>query len=454
MPNGRPLPPQDLEAERAVLGGFMLSRPSIDEIQPILSPDQFYAHPHRLLCEAIYSLNDKNKEIDTIAICKELERREWLAEIGGLEYVVQCMESVPHAGHSAYYAGLVKDAWKRRVVIDSCTDTMHAAYGKTVDTDELVAKHDTATQRLLETAVSCSDIKPIGTILVEALVNDAERLDRHAIPTGFEQLDDICGGLVPSNLVVLAGRASMGKTAFLLSVLNNVSTAMHPVLVFSLEMSSLELGERMLAMNSGVPMYRLRTGNMDDIDHQRIGESQENLHVLPLYVDDRMDGTVAQIGAVARRMKRSHQIEVIAVDYLQLVSPESAQTREQEVAGITRRLKVLAKNIQLPIILLAQLSRAVEQRENKRPRLSDLRESGAIEQDADQVWFVHRPEYFDPNDHPGEAEIIVAKNRNGPISSPNRQVWLQFQAESMRFVQPASPVGPVQGVLYGRNDDW
>lgn len=451
-PGAGKLQPQDLDAERAVLGGFLLSSGSIDELQPVLGPEQFYALPHSRLCEVIYALRDKNKPVDAVTVAHELEAREWLEDVGGVAYLATLMESVPNAGNAKYYSGLVIDTWKRRVIIDQCTDTLRDAYGMSVETDELVAKHDTATQRLLETTISCSGVQPLGRILLEALIGNEES-PRETIPTGFSALDDITGGIAGGNLIVLAGRASMGKTALLLSVILNLSSDGNPCLVFTLEMSALEFAERILSIESKVPAYKLRKNDLDESDHSKIAEASNSLNMLPIHVEERTDIAVAQIGAIARRMKRSHQIKAIAVDYLQLITPEKAQTREQEVAGITRRLKVLAKTIDLPIILLAQLSREVEKRENKRPRLSDLRESGAIEQDADQVWFVHRPEYFDPEDRPGEAEVIVAKNRNGPISTPSRQAWLEFHASTMAFVEPSGPIGPVQGML-GTDGDW
>lgn len=438
------LPPQDLEAERAVLGGCMLSPDSIDELQPMLAPEHFYAAPHRQLCEVIYSLRDRNKTVDPIALGRELEARNWLADVGGAPYLITCMESVPHAQHAKYYAGLVKDAWRRRIIIEQCAETLRGAYDAGQKTDEIVARHDTATQKLLETTVSSADVMSIGRImetLLDRRVEEEEREARPALKTEYYALDELSGGMRGGNVIIVAARSSMGKTAFALDIVRNLTLGGHPVLMFSLEMGSLDIAERLLSAQSGVAGHRIRKQELTDADHREIAEADNVLHGLPLHVDDRGELNCAMIGAVARRMKRSHDIELVVVDYLQLVTPDREHhNREREVSEISKRMKRLARNIDLPVLLLSQLSREVEKRERKRPRLSDLRESGAIEQDADQVWFIHRPDYYDPEDHPGQAEIIVSKNRNGPTSSPNQQVWLHWQADTMHFAEPAEPV--------------
>lgn len=456
---GGALPPQNLEAESAVLGGFLVDPDSVDAIQPILAPDHFYAEHHRLTCQAIYSMRERGIPVDAVALGRELEARGHFSDFGGVPYIQGLMEAVPHASHSVYYAGLVKDAWKRRTIIDQCAKTLREAYSGSLDTADVVARHDSATQRLLETTLSSAEVKPVTEILYDLFDRRAEEEQdgpRHVVvETGFRVLDQITLGMRGTHVIVLAARASMGKTALAMDIIRRCTKRGDPAIFFSLEMGGLELVERMLAAESGVSGYKIRKNELDEIDQQKLMEAAERLHTLPLMIDDRSEVTCAQIGAVIRRMKRSHGIKLAVVDYLQLIESESgAQTREQEVSQISRRMKKLAKALEIPIVLIAQLSREVEKRQNNRPRLSDLRESGAIEQDADQVWFVHRPEYYDPEDRPGEAEIIVAKNRSGPVTTPNQQIWLHWVASTMSFREPESTdPGLIQQVL-NTNDDW
>lgn len=426
------LPPQNLDAERSMLGGMMLSPMAIDEAQAVIEPEHLYADQNRRVCEAIFWLRDHNRDVDAITVGRELEKRKELADIGGTAYLIQLMESVPHAAHTKHYAEIVRECWVKRTIIDSCTTMLRKAYDPSVSGEDALTQHDNETQRLLETGVHAAEIGTLASALMDALTEDKEERERSIVPTGYAELDDRTGGLRGGNLIVVAARASMGKTALANNLILSMIRAQRPVLFFSLEQGAKEIGERMLSIDSEVSAHKLRKSELTPEDHAVIAESQNRMAALPLFIDDRGERTVAQIGATIRLFRRRHKIEAVVIDYLQLIKPEDSNAvREQQVARSSRALKHLARNLNVPIVVLAQLNRDIEKRDNKRPRLSDMRESGAVEQDADQVWAIHRPEYYDAADSPGVAEIHVLKNRNGPIGVV-RMYWI---AENMRFVE-------------------
>lgn len=427
------LPPQDLESERCLLGSMLLAGPAIDEAQTIVQHEHFYADANRRICEAIYAMRDKNRDIDPVTLGKELERRKELTEVGGVAYLVQLIESVPHAAHAATYARAVRETWIRRRIIDTCVESLKFAYDLSADTEDVLVQHDNATQCLLETGVRAAEVQTLGQALMAAVERDEEEQARVNINTGYADLDEITGGLRGGNLIIVAARASMGKTAFCNNLALRLVQAGRPTLFFSLEQSAAEIGERMVSIEGGVSAHKLRKGELNEIEHAKCAESQNRMHGLPLFIDDTGERTVSQLSSVVRLFRRRHQISVVIVDYLQLIRPDDeGVNREQQVARSSRALKHLARNLNVPVIVLAQLNREVEKRENKRPKLSDLRESGSVEQDADQVWAIHRPDYYDPEDSPGEAEIHVLKNRNGPTGKAR----LYWQKEFMRFVEP------------------
>lgn len=427
------LPPQDLESERCLLGSMLLSGPAIDECQTIVQPEHFYADCNRRICDAVYAMRDKNRDIDPITVGKELERRKELAEVGGVPYLVQLIESVPHAGHAGTYSRQVREAWVRRRIIETCSESLKCAYDLSADTQDVLVQHDNATQCLLETGVRATEVLTLAQALMAAVEMDEQDRQRINIKTGYAELDEITGGLRGGNLIVIAARASMGKTAFCNNLALRLVQAGRPTLFFSLEQSAAEIGERMVSIEGGVSAHKLRKGELDEVEQQQCAESQNRMHGLPLFIDDEGERKVSQIGSVVRLFRRRHQIEVVIVDYLQLIRPDDEDVnREQQVARSSRALKHLARHLNVPVIVLAQLNREVEKRENKRPKLSDLRESGSVEQDADQVWAIHRPDYYDPEDSPGEAEIHVLKNRNGPTGK-TRLFW---QKEFMQFIEP------------------
>ena len=429
------VPPQDLEAEKSVLGSVLLVNETIDDVIGIIRPDQFYNDAHRMIFSAIVDMHEDGiRGIDTVTLANALTKQGQLEEVGGPGYLIEVLESVPHAAHAEYYAKIVRDKWLQRSLIYTCTDILKETYSGTADTENVLAR---AEQRVFQIAEQQEDLDKteIKAILMDAWDRICERTDQEGtisgVTTGFSGLDELTSGFQPAELLILAARPSMGKTAFVCNVgLSMARSAKCGVLMFSLEQSKLELAERFLCIHAKANGHKVRQGDLDEIERHALLEASNELGQFPIYIDDIAGRTMSQIGAVTRRMKRQYDIGCVIIDYLQLIEAEDKMMpREQQIASITRRLKFLSKELLIPVIALAQLNRGVEQREDKRPRLADLRESGAIEQDADVVMFLHRPEAYDPEDRPGEADLIVAKNRSGPIGIA-RLTWMK---ESLKF---------------------
>ena len=449
------LPPQNLEAERGVLGSVLLMNEVLDEVVEVLAADHFYTDGHRKIFSAIRRLYDNGTQaIDPLTLAEELDRHSQLDDIGGASYLEQVLESVPHAAHARYYAGIVREKWVQRQLIFACNEILSECYDGSNDPDDVLSAAEQRIFRILDDQGEPRKIE-IKDILLDAFDRINERMENDevisGIPTGFPDLDQRLNGLQPSELVVLAARPSMGKTALVCNLAEGVAMeAGLGVLLFSLEQSNLELAERLLCIRSQVNSHRLRSGTLDDDERKLLVHASAELSESPLFLDDQPGRTIAQITAVARRLQRRNGVRVVIIDYLQLIEPEDKSSpREQQIALITRRLKALAKELSVPVIALAQLNRGVEHREDKRPRLSDLRESGAIEQDADVVMFLHRPEHYNPEDRPGEADVIIAKNRNGPTDS----VTLTWIKESMRFTNFSSLDEPDGGYFADSADD-
>lgn len=441
------LPPQNLDAERGVLGSIMLLNDVIDEVADILQASHFYHDAHRKIFAALYHLHDSGvRAIDAVTLAEELVKRDELESVGGIPYLSEILESVPHAAHAKYYAEIVRDKWVQRSLIYACTDILKNCYSPATKTEELLSDAERQIFQILQNQDSEQKIA-MGDILIDAFDRINARLELDGaisgLSTGFTDLDGTTNGFQPTELIILAARPSMGKTAFVCNIAEGVARIEKKgVLIFSLEQSKLELAERFLCIHSQVNGHDLRAGDLDDEQRDRLMRGSSELSQMPLFLDDQPGRTMAQIGAIARRLKRSADLGMVIIDYLQLIEPEDKQQpREQQIAQITRRLKFLAKELQIPVIALAQLNRGVELREDKRPRLADLRESGAIEQDADIVTFLHRPDAYDPEDRPGEAEVIIAKNRSGPTGI----VKLTWRKEFMRFENFANLAEPNDG---------
>ncbi len=428
------LPPQDLEAERSVLGSLMVASETIDDVLPIVQSRHFYSEAHQKVFAVIHEMYEAGiRGIDAVTLGHELARRAYLEPIGGPAYLVQLLEAVPHAAHAVYYANIVRDRWLQRQLIEACTDSLREVYHSADDTDDVLSRAEQRVFAILEDQAGTNRMA-IADILQETFDRIFERMDQEGtisgLHTGFHGLDDKISGFQSSELLILAARPSMGKTALVCNFALAVAQQNSAVLLFSLEQSRLELAERLLCISGKIDGHRLRQGQLEEAEQFALMEARTELQALPIFIDDTAGRTMSQVAAVSRRLKRRHELKLVIIDYLQLVESEEKNVpREQQISTITRRLKFLSKDLAIPVIALAQLNRAVEQREDKRPRLADLRESGAIEQDADVVMFLHRPEAYDPSDRPGEADLIVAKNRSGPVGT----VPLTWLKEMLKF---------------------
>ncbi|MFY9416750.1 MAG: replicative DNA helicase [bacterium] len=430
------VPPFSLEAEQSVLGAMFLEREAVLVAAEILQPEDFYRDAHRYIFEAILELEEKGRPADLVTVTETLRQQGRLEDVGGLAYVTTLAQSVPTAANVEYYARIVEEKSILRRLIREATRIVQNSYEAT---DEAAAILDEAEQAILRISQyrNNSGFVPIKD-LISAAYDRIEYLYQNkggvtGIPTGFKDLDRLTAGLQPSDLIIVAARPAMGKTSFALNIALHVALeAKIPVAIFSLEMSREQLIMRMLSSEAGIDGQRLRTGFLDEEDWLLLTTAMARLSEAPIYIDDTPNITVMDIRAKARRLVQEQGQALILLDYLQLVnSRRSFESRQQEITEISRGLKALARELQVPVVALSQLSRAVEQRQDKRPVLSDLRESGAIEQDADVVAFIYRDEYYNPDTETkkGIAEIIIGKQRNGPTGV----VQLAFLKDSMRF---------------------
>ncbi len=438
------VPPQDLEAERCVLGSILLVNDAIDEVQSQITFNCFYTDAHRRIFKAIHEMYEAGtRGIDAVTLRDELTRRSELEVVGGPPYILQLLETVPHAAHAEYYAKIVRDKWLQRTLIEACTETLKEAYHGHSDIQDILSQAEQRIFSIVENGANI-DKMALGDIMDDAFARIFARIDAEGttsgLTSGFSGLDSITGGFQETELIVLAARPSMGKTALVCNFALAGAATDAGVLIFSLEMSGLELAERFLCMQAKVDGHKVRQGDLDEIEQHALLEAANVLKKYPLYIDDQAGRTMSQIASISRRLKRRFDIKIIIIDYLQLIeSDDKNMPREQQVSTITRRLKFLAKDLRVPVIALAQLNRGVETREDKRPRLADLRESGAIEQDADIVMFLHRPDAYDPDDRPNEADLILGKNRHGPIGTVEL-VWLK---KSLKFGDKSPIAEPV-----------
>ncbi|MCA8984473.1 MAG: replicative DNA helicase [Planctomycetaceae bacterium] len=439
-------PPSNHEAENSVLGCIMLVNDTLDQVLDVLRAEQFYDDQNRRIFSTIVDMYEAgDRGIDAVTLANQLEKKGELEEAGGVAKLLEIMETVPHAAHAEYYARIVREKWLQRQLIYVCNDILKDAYHSGDDVNDVLARAEQKMFQISEQQESLSKLD-MRSILMDTWDRINSRRDQtgtvSGLHTGFMGLNELTSGYQPSELIILAARPSMGKTAFVCnSTLAVAGIAKSGVLLFSLEQSKQELAERLLCIHSKVDGHKVRQGDLDDLENHALLEGSSELSQYPIYIDDQAGRTMTQIAAVSRRMKRQYDIGLVIIDYLQLIEAEDRnQPREQQISSITRRLKFLAKDLSIPVIALAQLNRGVEQREDKRPRLSDLRESGAIEQDADIVMFLHRPEAYDPEDRPGEAFVIVAKNRSGPIGDAHL-TWIKQQLRFVDYSPLQEPVG-------------
>jgi len=414
------VPPHSLEAEVSVLGAAMLSRAAASDAVEFLRVDDFYRNAHRVVFEAVQQLTAAGEPVDTVTVTEWLARHDRLDEVGGPSAVHELTVAVPTAANASYYARIVREKSLLRRLIDAGTAVVKLGYESTDDAEQVV---DRAESMIYDVAQSntTSEYARLGELLnasFEQLEKLAERgSDVTGLATGFDDFDRLTAGLQPQNLVIVAARPAMGKSSLALGITHFVTARLGiPSILFSLEMSKIEIVNRLLSSEARIDSSRIRTGRLDDADWRKLGDALGALAEAPLFIDDTPSITLMEIRAKCRRLKQKHGLGLVVIDYLQLMqSSRRVESRQQEVAEISRGLKMLAKELDVPVVALSQLSRQPESRTDKRPQLADLRESGSIEQDADMVAFIYRDEVYD-EDSPdrGIAELILAKHRNGP----------------------------------------
>ena len=438
------LPPQAQELEEAVLGALMLEKDAYTMIGDILKPDSFYNPVHNIIFDAIQGLAVQQKPVDVLTVVEELKRKGELESAGGPLYIAELSEKVVSAAHIEYHARIIAQKYLARELITFSSEVTQKAFDETIDVDDLMQETEGKLFEMSQQNVK-KDVIQINPVIKEAMDIIQEAAARKdgmsGIPTGFIQLDKLTMGWQKSDLVIIAARPAMGKTAFVLSMAKNIAiNYQKPVAVFSLEMANVQLVNRLIVNVCQIKGESIKSGRLTDDEWDRMDSKLGDLYDAPIYVDDTPSLSIFELRTKARRLVREHKVELIIIDYLQLMNASGMNfgSREQEVSMISRSLKGLAKELDIPIIALSQLNRGVENRqgsEGKRPQLADLRESGAIEQDADIVCFIHRPEYYRiteddaGNSLIGMAEIIIAKHRNGPTGIAN----MRFDNEYARF---------------------
>lgn len=431
------LPPQNLEAEKSLLGSILLDSDALIKVGDTLDAEDFYDQKHQQIYSAIVSLYERQRPIDVLTVSNHLREHGQLDGIGGAAYLTELVNGVPTSTHAHYYAEIVHKKGTLRRLIKASSDIISLGYDESADVTELLSK---AEERLF--SVSQQNIQHNISSIESILDESFERLDKlhrekgslRGVPTGFKDLDNKLAGLQKSDMIVLAARPAMGKTTLALNIAHHVALKeKQPVLVFSLEMSKEQLVDRLLSAESGIDSWNLRTGRLTDRDFERLGDAMGALSEAPIYIDDTPGITALEMRTKARREQHKHQLGLIIIDYLQLMSgsTRSDGNRVQEISEISRGVKALARELNVPVIALSQLSRTVEQRHPQIPQLSDLRESGSIEQDADLVMFIYRDEYYNPEstERPGIADVIIGKHRNGPTG----KVELFFHGEQLQF---------------------
>lgn len=436
-------PPHSLEAEKGVLGSLLLDPRMCDDVALIVRPEEFYTPGNRKVFEQMLELHNAGKQIDAMLLVDRLKALGDLDMLGGPSFLLDIAESVPTAANAVWYAQIVRDKAVVRDLIHASTEILRDAYDQSQDPRELLAQAEAKVFGILEQK-GTTEVAGMADILQETMLRIDDRISKGGgiggISTGLRDLDVQTGGLHDSELVILAARPSMGKTALATTIAEHVAMdSRHPVLFVSLEMSRLELAERMLCSRGRINGHNLRNGILSSGDRKKLIEASSDLSQAPIFIDDSPSRTMTEIAAAARRLKRRDGLRLIVIDYLQLIEPDNHKDQRQEqVSKIARRLKGMARELKVPVLCLSQLNRQAEASKDNRPKLSHLRESGAIEQDADVVMFVHREEYYMTNEEDkakvaGKADLIVAKQRNGPVGDV-KVGWLQ---QHTRFVDLA-----------------
>lgn len=465
------IPPQAIDIEEAVLGAIMLEKDAVNAVLDILKPESFYKDQHQKIYQAIVDLSINQEPIDLFTVTQELRKKNLLDEVGGPYYITQLTNKIASAAHIEFHARIIAQKYIQRELIRVSGDIQNRAFDDGLDIDDLLDFAESEMFKVAEGTIK-KEMQPVNVLIKEAIlqIQEAGQREDHlsGVPSGYTKLDRITSGWQRSDLVIIAARPSMGKTAFVLSMARNMAgDHKRGVAVFSLEMSSLQLVNRLISAETEISSERIRNGKLNTTEWEQLERKIKTLVDAPIYIDDTPAISIFELRAKCRRLKQQHNIDIIIIDYLQLMTTniDTKGSREQEVSHISRSLKAIAKELNVPVIALSQLNRSVEVRSGtKRPQLSDLRESGAIEQDADLVLFIHRPEKYgfledeEGNSLRGVAEIIIAKHRNGALDD----VRLRFKDEFAKFVEltDVEPFlmdpGDIQPIIYGSkmNSDY
>jgi replicative DNA helicase len=436
------VPPHSIEGEQAVLGGLLLSPRAFDQVADVITETDFYREDHRLIFRAIHELSNKGKPCDAVTVTEWFESHGKVDQVDGGSYISQLASSTPSAANVKAYADIVREKSILRQLIDvGAVITTSAFSSDGRDSRELLEEAERNVFAIADQGMrSASGFVSVQDTIKEAIEKIQELHEFEGeitgTPTGFKDFDKLTAGLQDSDLIIVAGRPSMGKTTLAMNIAENAAIKHDvPVAIFSMEMSALQLVMRLFSSLGQIDQTRLRTGNLDELDWPKLTSAMNLLHKSHIFIDETPSLSPSELRARARRLKREHDIGMIVVDYLQLMSvPGSKENRATEIAEISRSLKAIAKELHLPVVALSQLNRALEQRPNKRPVMADLRESGAIEQDADLIVFIYRDEvYNEDSPEKGKAEIIIGKHRNGPTDT----VALTFQGQWLKFVNYA-----------------
>lgn len=435
------IPPHSLEAEKSVIGSVLVDKESIIKVSDFLFAEDFYHDAHRMIYQALLDLYDKRSPIDLVTVTSLLEDRGQLKLIGGASYLALLANEVPTSTHIFQYATIVKQKAILRKLISAGDSIKGLGFKEEEEIEELIDQAEKTLFGVSQTFMTDKfvHIKDVLNQTYEKIsdLHDPEAKEKYrGTSTGFSSLDNILSGFQPSDLVILAARPAMGKTALALNIAQNIASKGGSVGVISLEMSKEQLVERLFCSLLGVDSWKMRTGKLSDDDFMRIGKVMDEMNSMKIFIDDSLGNSIAELKAKARRLKMEHGLDFLMVDYLQLMSSGTAAGRQgnrvQEISEISRALKALARDLQIPILALSQLSRAVEMRPNKVPQLADLRESGAIEQDADVVMMIYREDYYEEDsDRKGITDIYIRKHRHGPIG----QVELMFKKEQLKFIE-------------------
>lgn len=430
------LPPHSIEAEQCLLASMMLDRELVGQVVATVSADAFYQADHQIIFRCLLTLYEENRPIDAVILREDLIKHGQLDEVGGTAYLADILNTVPSAANGLHYAAIVRDKFLLRQIISASNEALRDAYAPHDSVEVIV---DRAEKRIFE--IANKRVAGASTHLGEIAMEVYEMLEgtgRKGLPTGFYELDDMLNGLQGGEMIIVAARPSMGKTAIAMNIVEAVAGANHGVAVFSLEMSKQQLAQRLMCSRAQIDAQRVRKGVISTPEFQKLAMMVNEMNKLPIWVDDSPGLTILELRAKARRLHEQHQIKMIMIDYMQLMDNPGVESRQQQISEISRGIKAVARELNVPVIALSQLNRASEGRDGHRPRMSDLRESGSIEQDADVIMLLHREDYYRMQEPDfvadNIAEVIVAKQRNGPTGT----VKLTFDKMTTTFKNLAS----------------